>query len=619
MESIGFLNSLLLLGSALVIAGIFSSLIASRFGAPLLFVFLVIGMLAGEDGPGGLAFNDYQLTYLVGSLALAVIIFDGGLRTRLSAFRGTLLPSVLLSTLGVVVTAALTGAFASYVLETSLIEGLLIGAVVASTDAAAVFFMLRAGGLELRRRVHALLEIESGTNDPAAVLLTIVLVEIVLAGVDTLSMSVAVDLVAQVTIGTCIGLLGGLAIAWVINKVDLPAGLHPLLVVASAVLIFAFASELGGSGFVAVYLGGLVLGNRPIRAFASISSFHDTTTWLCQIMMFIILGLLVTPSNLIHHLVPALLIAVWLIVVGRPVAVWLCLAPFKFSVRETAFVAWVGLRGAVSIFLAAIPTLSDVPNASVYFNVAFVVVMVSLILQGWTINPAARRLGLALPRTSGVVHRVELDLPGQLELEMVGYPIRPESPVLTHRTVPRWARPVMVIRDNAVLGPAEAKELRAGDYAYYLTPPGRVLHLDHVFAQSEGESVEHSDVVEFSFNGDVALAQLATLYGLEVPAEHAQKTIAELFADRFDETPELGDRLPIGAAALVVREMDGDRVTKAGLQFAEMTPRLVAAALLRRRIVSRLWGAAARLSRQAMGLLSKRRAATDHHDSNNER
>lgn len=566
MESIGFVNVLLLLGALLIVAGIFSSLIASRFGAPLLLVFLIIGMLAGEDGPGGLVFNDYQLAYLIGSLALAVILFDGGLRTRLASFHGVLAPSAVLATAGVLLTAIATGMFATVVTDLSLLQGMLIGSVVASTDAAAVFFLLRTGGLRLKQRVDSTLQTESATNDPVAVLLTIVLVEALLG--DGLSApDLAGMLVRQAIFGVGLGLAGGIAVSVLLNKVSLPNGLHPLFVVSSAVLIYALTALLGGSGFLAVYLSGLVLGNRPMRAFANITSFHDAATWLCQIMMFIVLGLLVTPSQLLEYAIPALAIALWLMFVARPVAVWSCLTPFGFSRRQKTFISWVGLRGAVSIFLAAIPMLTGLPAAPAYFNIAFFVVLVSLIVQGWSIRPVAKRLDMALPDIGPAVRRVELDLPGQLQHEIVGYPIAADTAVLDRGAVPRWARPVLVVRGGEILDPAVAAALRPGDYAYYLAPPQRVHRLDRLFA-SAGGRVDRESLGEFSLRGDVAVKELQEMYGLEMTA--GQSTLGELFENPLQDEPEVGDRLPLGSATLVVRELEHGRVVRVGLQFEDL-------------------------------------------------
>ncbi len=568
MAGVALVQTALLLGAALVLAGILSSLVATRFGAPLLLVFLAIGMLAGEDGPGGIRFGNYEATYLVGSLSLAVILFDGGLRTRLSRFRGTLAPSVLLATLGVVGTAGLTGLVAAQVLHLPLARGLLLGAIVASTDAAAVMFLVQGGGLQLRHRVGAVLEIEFGINDPVAVFLTVLLTEIVIQGQEPSMLDLALDVARRGLVGAAFGVGGGFAVVRLLNRVDLPSGLHPLFVMASAVLIYAAAEQAHGSGFLAVYLAGLVVGNRPVRAFPAIQSFHETATWFCQIVMFVVLGLLVTPSHLLPYLPQALLIAAFLILVGRPLIVVLCLAPFRFSLAETGFISWVGLRGAVSIFLAAVPTLAGAPGAFIYFNVAFVVVLVSLLVQGWTLTSAARRLGLALPRTAPLTKRVELDLPGQLDQEMVGYPILRGSRILVHRALPDWVRPALVVRGNAILEPAAAGPLQAGDYAYFLVPPARVSRLDRLLAAG-GPDAAATAFGELPVHTDVEVGPLADFYGLRLSEAERAMTVAELFAHRFEDVPQEGESLDLGDAVLVVRAVDPTRVTLATLRLAD--------------------------------------------------
>jgi cell volume regulation protein A len=397
MESLGLINLAILAGAVFILLGIVSSLVANRFSAPLLFVFLVVGMLIGQEGPGGVVFNDYRLAYLIGSLALAVILFDGGLRTRLSAARGAIGPSVVLATAGVLLTAALTAVAVSLALDLSPVESLLLGGIVASTDAAAVLFLLKAGGLRLQPRVGTVLEMESATNDPMAVLLTIVLTEFLLAqGHGVAASSIVLMLLQQAALGAALGFGGGLTAAFALNHIGMPGGLHPLFAAVFAVFLYAMTSTMGGSGFLAVYLAGLVMANRPVRAFPSILAFHEAATWLFQIVMFLVLGLLVTPSKLFSYAVPGLIVAVFLILVARPLSVWLCLLPFRFTRNEKVFISWVGLRGAVSIFLATIPTLSGAEHADAYFNVAFFVVLTSLLLQGATINKLAYRLGLAL-------------------------------------------------------------------------------------------------------------------------------------------------------------------------------------------------------------------------------
>src|SRR5437763_538793 len=297
MAALDAVSIVILLGALLVLTGLLSSLVAMRFGAPLLFVFLLVGMLAGDSGPGGIIFDDVRLTYIVGSVALALILFDGGLRTRFATFRSVLGPALVLATAGVLLTAALTAPAAKYVLDLNWTEALLVGAVVASTDAAAVFFLIHARGLRLRPRVGAVLEVESGSNDPFAVLLTILLVEFLTVG-DRSWQHVAWVLAEQSILGTVLGVLGGRAIVFVLNRLGLAQGLHAPFVTTSALVIFGLASVAHASGFLAVYLAGLVVGNRPTRAHNTVVVFLDAVTWLAQIVMFVMLGLLAWPDQL---------------------------------------------------------------------------------------------------------------------------------------------------------------------------------------------------------------------------------------------------------------------------------------------------------------------------------
>jgi potassium/hydrogen antiporter len=570
MEALDYSNWLLLGAATMVLIGIASSLLARRFGAPLLLVFLVLGMLLGEDGLG-FVFDDYQATYTLGSLALAIILFDGGLRTQLAAIRSALAPAATLATLGVVVTAALTALAAHWLLALDVPSALLLGAIVASTDAAAVFFLLHANGLHLQRRVGSTLEIESGSNDPAAVFLTLLLAGWIASDGAVSVAEMLGSFAMQIGIGAVAGVLGGRAIASALNRLALPAGLHPLMTVAAAVAVFSLANLLGGSGFLAAYLAGLVVGNRPVRAFANVLSVQDAATWLAQLVMFLVLGLLVTPSELLDVLLPALGVAAFLMLVARPVAVLACLLPFRFSAGEVAFVSWVGLRGAVGIFLASIPMLVGLPNASLYFNVAFVVVLVSLLVQGWSLTAAAHWLRVALPRRDPPSRRIELDLPGQLEYEMVGYRVAPGSAVLRGRALPGWARPALVVRSRQVWTAEQAGVLKAEDYAYFLAPPGRVNRLDWLFTEGqEAAEAEREVFGTFALAGDVPLGALAEFYGLKVPPRLATQSAAELFARRFDNEPQVGDRLQVGEATFVVREVNDDGVTSVGLKFTSV-------------------------------------------------
>jgi potassium/hydrogen antiporter len=569
MASLDALSIGILLGALLVLAGIMSSLVAMRFGAPLLLVFLLLGMLAGEAGPGGLKFDDVRATYVVGSIALALILFDGGLRTRFITFRSVLGPAALLATLGVLLTAALTAPVAKYLLGVSWTEALLVGAVVASTDAAAVFFLVHARGLRLRPRVSALLEVESGSNDPFAVLLTVILVEFLIVGEGSWQYVVAV-LAEQAVLGTIIGILGGHAIVAVLNRLALAQGLHAPFVTTSALVIFSLASGLHASGFLAVYLAGLIVGNVPTRAHNTVVVFLDAVTWLAQIVMFVLLGLLVWPARLIESIWPALAVAATLMFVARPVAVFLCLAPFRFPWREKAFISWVGLRGAVGIFLASIPLLIGLPDAYRYFDIAFVVVLTSLLIQGWTVAFAARRLHIALPRSDPLPRRVELDLPGQLEQEIVGYPVSANSPYLKRGLLPSWARPTLVVRDEKILGPSEAQPVRPGDYVYLLAPPEKAQALDRFFVDMPPPVVPDPRLLgDFFVTGEVTLGALAEIYGLSIAPDAAGISLADHMAEELARAPKQGDVVPLGPIALVAHRVAGGRVATVVLRLAD--------------------------------------------------
>jgi len=559
----------ILLGSLLVLAGILSSLLALRFGAPLLLVFLVIGMLAGESGPGGLHFDNVGIAYTVGSLALALILFDGGLRTRFATFRSVLAPAGTLATFGVLITAALVAPVAKFTLGVSWTEGLLVGAVIASTDAAAVFFLINTRGLRLRPRIGATLEVESGANDPFAIFLTFVLVEILLSGSKPWP-SLIVDLLREAILGGIIGFIGGRLVALMLNRVSLTQGLVAPFVAVSALVIFAFANTIHASGYFAVYLAGLVVGNQKIRAHSSVVLFLDAATWLAQIVMFVLLGLLAWPTRLPHSIVAAVAVALTLMLVARPAAVFLCLAPFKFEWREKLFVAWVGLRGAVGIFLASIPMLVGLPSAYLYFDVAFVVVLISLLVQGWTLAVAARKLGVALRRADIPPQRIELDLPGQIDQELVGYSVTANSPYLRRGLIPSWAKPTLLIRDEHIFTPEEAKDVRAGDYVYLLAPPEKAQSLDRFFVNMPPPRAPDPQLLgDFFVPGTVTLGSLADVYGLKISPEHMDITLADHFADELKRPAKQGDIVHVGPIALLAHKVSQSKVTTVGLQLAE--------------------------------------------------
>jgi cell volume regulation protein A len=528
------------------------------------------------DGPGGISYADTRFTYLVGSLSLAIILFDGGLRTRAQQVRGSVRPAVLLASVGVLVTAGLTAMAASRLLGLPPLQAMLLGTIVASTDAAAVFFLLRAGGLHLERRVGATLEIESGSNDPVAVFLTIALTTWISGAHEGGIASIAIHMLWAGTMGMAMGYVGGRLLVWALNRFDLPPGLHPWLALAGAVTLFALTDLVEGSGYLAVYLAGIVVANRPLRARNQVMSLQDAVTWFAQLIMFLLLGLLASPHSLWPILWPALGVAAFLMLVARPAAVLLCLLPFRYRAAELAFISWTGLRGAVGIFLASIPLLAGLPNAWLYFNVAFVVVVTSLLVQGWSLAKLAHWLGVAVPRADPNTRRIQLDLPGQLEGEMVGYRIAADSSALRGGQLPVQVRLAMVVRGGRILLPEECASFAADDYAYFVTPGGHAPRLDWLFAGGrDAREAEQDTFGSFTLPGDVPLGELAKFYGLRIPKRIARATAAQLFDERFDRDPQVGDRLAIGSAILVVRNVEDDRVTRIGLRFAGVGERLI--------------------------------------------
>jgi potassium/hydrogen antiporter len=569
-------HHLILIGAGLVVLSIFAGLVSSRIGAPLLLVFLALGMLAGEDGPGGLRFGDFDRAYLAGSLALAIILFDGGLRTTRQHFQKAWAPSLPLATIGVVLTAIITGAAATLLLGLDWAQGMLVGSIVASTDAAAVFFILHLRGLHLRERVAATLEVESGLNDPMAIFLTMLGVHLLQAGMLEMTWAtageVSVLFLRQIVGGAVLGVIGGVALLRLINRLDIAPGLYPILALAAAMLIFAVAQTLETSGFLAIYLVGFIIGSRRHRATQLIARFSDGISWLAQILMFLMLGLLVTPSSLLPDLLPSIAVALVLIFVARPIAVWLCLIPFRFTLRETAFIAWVGLRGAVPIFLATIPVLAGVEGGFVFFSVAFVVVLTSMIVQGWTVPALARKLGLELPPLPPAPAHAELDLPGPSDRGMAAYTVQPFS-MAARRRLDRMRLPdgiaiVSIIRDGKMRKVEEITRLAPNDYVLIMAPVEQMTILDRLFApglQRSGRSHREEMVGEFLLDGAGNLGAIADLYDFPVPGALRHLTVGRFMRLALGEKARPGSRLHVGEVDLTVRAVEEGRIVKVGL------------------------------------------------------
>lgn len=557
-------NTLLLICGVLLVVSILAGVLSNRLGAPILLTFLVVGMLAGTDGIIGLSFDNPDIAFFIGSTALVIILFDGGMRTNPQRFRVALWPAISLATVGVAITCTLVASAAVYWFNLPWPAALLIGAILSSTDAAAVFGIFQSQGLQIKERVGATLEIESGSNDPMAVILTLTMTAAVANGTFDVWYWMVGEVIWQLAGGLVFGFVGGRLFIIAARKLPLSFSFFPLLAVASAVMVYAFTATLHASGFLAVYLMGFVIGNARLPQLVHILHVQDGLAWLAQITMFLILGLLVTPSHLLAYAPVALGIAFALIFIARPVAVFISLLPFSFPWREQLFMSWVGLRGAVPIILALFPWLSGVEQQELYFDIAFVVVMVSLLIQGWTIAPMARWLKLEVPKRPQPQQRMPLSAVASKEsLEVWLYQIDKDSPACDHNwselklTAP--ATFMGLIREGEWIQPETQPQVEEGDGLLVAATVKDIDEVSRILA-SGGQGLKINDkgfFGDFSLRGDLTFAELSNVYPLgDVKDKLLAKTLTDYFTEKFHRRVVIGDNIAVGDVILTVREID---------------------------------------------------------------
>ncbi|HYG22173.1 MAG TPA: potassium/proton antiporter [Verrucomicrobiae bacterium] len=571
-------DTLILITGLLLLFGIVSSKLSTRLGMPVLVLFLLVGVLAGSEGIGGIEFEDYKLAHAIGTVALAMILFDGGLGTSAAAIRIAWKPSILLATVGVILTAVITGVAATWILGVSLLEGMLLGSIVGSTDASAVFSILRWGGVGLPKKIASVLEVESASNDPMAIFLTVGCIELLLGNVE-MGPGLLKLFALQMTIGAILGIAGGYAAVWTVNRIELgAAGMYPVLVSAFGLLTYGAAVQLGGSGFLAVYLAGVIIGNKKLMFQQGIRRFHDAIAWLAQIIMFVTLGLLCFPSRLLEVSGKAVLISLVLIFVARPVSVVLSVLPFRFKWNELTFMSWVGLKGAVPITLATFPLMFATGErslqAQLIFDVVFFIVVVSAVVQGTSLAPVAKWLGLETPREPEPPVNLEISSLRNVDGEVLDYAITDDSRA-AGRQVKDLALPggvviALIARGEQIIPPQGLTRIHAGDHVILVLRPGTKPLVDQVFGRNPPERASVPSTAEFPFRGSTRVGELEEFYSISMEEDN-ETTLDQLMRKKLaPDEPQLNAIVEISSLRFRVQRLAPDgKIELVGMSILE--------------------------------------------------
>jgi cell volume regulation protein A len=471
--------------AVLLVLSVFASKAAVKLGVPTLLLFMALGVVAGSEGVGGLWFDYPRIAQGVGVVALVYILYAAGFDTHAAELRQQMWPALSLATIGVFVSCLAMAVFSHYLFGLKWASGVLLGAVVSSTDAAAVFSALRAKNTSLKPGLRHLIEAESGSNDPMAVFLTLAAITTVLVPQTSMASHIA-HFFLEMGLGAALGYLGGKGTAYIINHIRLEwDGLYPVLSIALVLLFFAICSRAGGNGFLGVYVAGLVVGNTTLIHRRSLLMFHDGIAWLLQIAMFLILGLQVFPSQLLTVAKVGLLLSLFLIVVARPLSVFAALLPFRFSIRDQLFISWAGLRGAAPIILATIAVTSNVPHSQTLFNTVFFVAVLSVAAQGTTIDKVAKLLEVLDPNPSPSKSSLRFDPMASPNRQLVEFEVAPNSQAENKRIVdlrlPAGVLVLLVARDGEDVVPNGGTVLRRGDVIQLLADNTFAVHGSEIF------------------------------------------------------------------------------------------------------------------------------------------
>ncbi|WP_406017587.1 potassium/proton antiporter [Succinivibrio sp.] len=550
---------------------IFASKLSSFFGTPLLLLFLAIGMLTGEDGVIlHIQYTDYRSAFFIANLMLAIILLDGGLRTNFSTMKSVASESTILATIGVVVTSGITGGIAYLLLDISLIESLLLGCIVGSTDAAAVFSLLsRNDGVSLKTNVNSTLQIESATNDPMAILLTTTMIAFASAKATSLT-DALLFFATQFGFGIFIGVCFGALARFIIANISLGVGLYCILVIGMGLVGFAVTAYLNGSGFLAIFIIGMFVGNQKTRHVSYILPVSEGFTWLSQITLFLMLGLLVTPHEMLNYWLPGVVIAVVITVIARPIAVFFCLKPFfrSYNNRDLIFMSWVGLRGSVPIVLAIYPVFENLDNPQLYFNVAFVVVIVSLLFQGSLIVPLSKFLKVCTPSVMVPITKSDVGIMLSNDYEILNYRIKEptfDGAVLRTIPFPKGTSVAAIFRDGKMIKCQGDTPIKVGDILSLIGRDADELLLNSLFSHPLKEKRQPLYKGDKMYAADTLMVELGEQYGFELTTYEKTLTLGDFMSYHIGGYPQPGDRVNLIKISLVVVDLEGDKIRRAGL------------------------------------------------------